>query len=425
MDLTALLFGVLLGLVAGVALSVWLMLRWFRRHQSEVLAAAPSLDHNALAGAVHSVASQAIQHNQQQFLQLAEERLKRATEANRNELQAKTVAFETMVDPLHQSLEKVQRALTESERLRVASSAALNEKLTQVAAASHELRGETRQLINALRAPHQRGAWGELQLRRLVEAAGMLPHCDFTEQTTVRNAQITGDDETLVADGAARSATLRPDLIVNLPGGRHLVVDSKAPLQAFLDAYDATDETTRKASLARCAAHLRKHVDQLSGKQYWESVAGSPEYVIMFLPSDHLLTTAHEADPHMYEYASQRQVVIATPGTLIALLRTVGFAWRTEAVTSNAQEVLAAGRTLYERVARFSENFDLVGRRLEASVKAYNTAVGTYEGRVLPASRKFVDLQVTEQPVKEPRAVETHQRAIVAPELTENVRHLA
>ena len=279
-------------------------------------------------------------------------------------------------DPIHDALARMDAQLQRLERDRQQARGALDEQLRALVAGQERLRGETGALVAALRQPQTRGRWGELQLRRVVELAGMTAHCDFVEQPTVTN-----DD----------GATLRPDLIVRLPGGTQVIVDAKAPLHAFLNAYEASDETTRTQQLAAHARLLREHVRRLSAKAYWDQFATAPDFVFLFLPGEHFYGAALEADPSLLEEGARQSVLIATPTTLIALLRAVAYGWQQERVAQDARAVAQLGRELHRRLETFSEHLARVGTRLRGAVGAYNDAVGSYEHRVLPGARKLAE----------------------------------
>src|SRR5690349_15280022 len=269
------------------------------------------------------------------------------------------------------------------------------------------LRRETSNLATALRRPQVRGRWGELHLRRAVEIAGLVSRCDFDEQVTLR-----GDD----------GAALRPDLVVHLAGGRDVVVDAKVPLEAFLDATECEDDDERAAHLARHARQFRQHVDTLAGKAYWRALPGTPELVVLFVPGESFLSAALESEPSLLEHAAERHVVLATPTTLIALLRTVAHGWSQEALAEKAQEVHRLGREVHERLGVMGGHLDRVGRALGSAVTAYNQAVGSLETRVLVSARKLSALEVTDADLAAPRPVDAVPRPPTAEELVEDVR---
>jgi DNA recombination protein RmuC len=311
-----------------------------------------------------------------------------------------------LVGPLAESLARYQREAGELERDRVGAYAELRTQLREVSGTSELLRTQTGQLVAALRAPQVRGRWGEHQLRRIIEAAGMLDHCDFSEQVTATTDQ----------------GVVRPDLVVHLSGGKQVVVDAKAPFTGYLEAMEARDEAGRNSRLDAHARHLRGHVDQLAGKTYWEAFATAPEFVVLFVPADTFLDAALQRDPTLLEHAFARNVVIATPATLIALLRTVAYAWRQDALAANAAEVHRLGRELYGRLATMGGHVAKLGTALNGAVTAYNKAVGSMEGRVLVTARKFADLGVADtaeaaESLAAPAQVESATRALQAPEL--------
>jgi DNA recombination protein RmuC len=276
-------------------------------------------------------------------------------------------------DPIHDALVRMDAQLQRLERDRQQARGALDEQIRALAAGQDRLRTETGALVAALRQPQTRGRWGELQLRRVVELAGMTAHCDFIEQT----ALVTDD------------GLLRPDLVVQLPGGKQVIVDAKAPLNAFLDAYEAGDETTRTAALASHARLLREHVRRLSAKAYWDQFETAPDFVFLFLPGEHFYSAALEADPSLLEEGARQSVLIATPTTLIALLRAVAYGWQQERVAEDARAVAQLGRELHRRLETFAEHLQRVGTRLRSVVGAYNDAVGSFEHRVLPGARRL------------------------------------
>lgn len=313
-------------------------------------------------------------------------------------LQATTSATRSAVAPVRDSLERFETRLRELEGSRIEWHTQLREQVDAVRVTGESLRRETASLATALRRPHVRGRWGELHLRRAVELAGLVNRCDFTEQLSL--------------DGAGR-----PDLVVHLAGGRHVVVDSKVPLDAFLDATSAEDDVERDAALLRHARQLRTHVDALADKRYWSQLEGTPEFVVLFVPGDAFLSEALGAAPDLLEHAAQRSVILATPSTLIALLRTVALAWREESVTDSAREVQGLARELYDRLSTLGGHVDKLGRSLSASVDSYNKAVASLEGRVLVTARRMRDLQGVEHQLETPASVERAVRPLSSPEL--------
>jgi DNA recombination protein RmuC len=312
-----------------------------------------------------------------------------------------------LLHPLQETIHRYERRVVEVENDRVDAYAELRTEVRQMQSVSAALSTSTNQLVAALRSPQVRGRWGEHQLRRVVEAAGMLAHCDFTEQVSA----------TTDAGG------VRPDLVVHLAGGRHVVVDAKAPLDAYLTALEAREERTRDAQLSQHAKHLRAHVDQLSAKSYWAAFESTPEFVVLFVPADPFLDAALARDPALLEHAFSRDVVIATPATLVALLRTVAYAWRQEALTRNAVQVHTLGRELYTRLATMGGHLTRLGTALGSAVGAYNKAVGSLESRVLVSARKFGELGLSDDPLDPPDQVEVTPRQLQSPELCEDTGH--
>ncbi|MSS46720.1 DNA recombination protein RmuC [Cutibacterium sp. WCA-380-WT-3A] len=309
-----------------------------------------------------------------------------------------------LLAPVSLALERLDRRLAEVEHERTAMTASLRQQVAEVSTAGESLRKETASLVTALRKPHVRGAWGEMQLQRTAEVAGMLDHCDFqTQQTTT-----------------AQGTPQRPDMTVKLSGGRCIHVDAKTPLAAFLDAAQCDDADEYDAQMARFARHVRTHIDQLSAKGYWRTDLDSPEFVVCFLPSDALLQAALQEMPDLHEYANRRGIVVASPSVLIPMLRTVALAWRQEAVARSAADVAALGRDLHKRLGTLASNLDKMGRSLTSTVRAYNSAIGGLETRVLVQARRFEDLEVTTDTLASPTPVDDAVRPLTSPELTED-----
>ncbi|HEX3714464.1 MAG TPA: DNA recombination protein RmuC [Trebonia sp.] len=305
---------------------------------------------------------------------------------------------ESLVGPMRETLALVEHQLRESDLARTKSHAELAQQVEFSRRGAEQLREQTTALVTALRRPEARGRWGELQLRRVAELAGMAAHVDFDEQVIVEGG-------------------LRPDMVVRLAGGKNVVVDSKVSLAAYLEAASAADEDLREARMAAHARHLKAHVDQLGSKAYWAALPQSPEFVVMFVPGEAFLAPALEHDPSLLEYAISRRVHIATPTTLVSLLRTVQYAWQQEALSQNARAVFELGRELYDRLSGLGRHLDKVGRSLTASVTAYNQAVGTLETRVLVSARKLSALGVVEAELTGPSPVTDTARPLSAPEL--------
>jgi DNA recombination protein RmuC len=331
-----------------------------------------------------------------------EERLEQSLRSLSYEATAQSQeAVARAVAPLHETLRRYEQRVAELEHERVDAYAELREQVRAMGAVSGELRTETKQLVAALRAPQVRGRWGEHQLRRIVEAAGLLEHCDFAEQVTA-----TTDDQ-----------GVRPDLVVRMHGGRTVVVDAKAPFEAYLAAMEARDERARDGHLDQHALHLRRHVDQLAGKAYWTAFDSTPDFVVLFVAADPFLDAALQRDPTLMEHAFRRNVVLATPATLIAMLRTVAYSWRQEALARNAVAVHALARELYGRLATLGDHVGKLGGSLQGAVTAYNKAVGSLESRVLVSARKLAEMGVSDVALETPPQIEVAPRQPQSEEL--------
>jgi DNA recombination protein RmuC len=356
-----------------------------------------------------SMSAEALQSNNQAFLTLAETRLREARTQTTADVDARKKAIDDLVAPLTKVIEQVDRELKESERRRVETGAALVERLAALDTMGRDLKGETARLVDALKRPGVRGRWGELQLKRVVELAGMIEHCDFDEQQTFTSTN--GDRR------------MRPDVIVNLPGGKHVVVDAKVPLDAYLKALEAPDEGTRQTLLMDHARQVRTHLSQLASKDYAANVRSSPEFVVMFLPGEMFFSAALEQDPSLIEFGVEQRVIPASPTTLIALLRAVAYGWQQEAMEENARKISELGRALYESVRVLGNHFTTLGTRLKSSLEAYNDAVGSLEGNVLIKARKFKELQATNgvEEIKTLEPIDRIPRMLQAGELTDGL----
>lgn len=354
-----------------------------------------------LTDAFRALAAEALQSSNEGFLQLAEQRFKALTQEATGELEARKTAVETIVQPLQQALEAYQKEAKELEEKRLREISGVGRQLTEVAQAQAALQRETANLVNALRAPQVRGRWGEIALRKTAELAGMTKYCDFDEQTSVQ------------ADGGR----LRPDMIVHLPARRDIVVDAKVALNGYLEALEAPSPELREAALVRHAQQVRAHVKRLQAKDYWSQFPQAPEFVVLFIPGEVFLAAAAERDPMLLQDALASQVLIATPTTFIGLLLTAAYGWRQEQIAENAQRISELGRQVHERLAILVEHFAGVGKALDRSVELYNKAVASLETRVLPAARRFSELDPGRtKPIQELEPVVRTPRSLAAPE---------
>jgi DNA recombination protein RmuC len=354
------------GLVVGAGITALIMrerIRSLRENQAQ------------MSDSFKAMSAEALDASVRQLTELAKTQLQSGQAEAKSELEKRQMAMEQLVRPLKDQLQRVDQQLLALNKERHESQGMLAERMRQLAEANEKLRSETGALVTALRKPNTRGQWGQMQLRKVVELAGMVRHCDFNEQ-----ASFAGDEQ-----------TMRPDMVVNLPGGKHVVVDAKAPLQGVLDAYEAPDEQTRTDAMQAHARLLRRHVKQLADKAYWDGMESAPDFVVLFLPGEHLYGAALDADPSLIEDAMSRRVLIATPTTLLALLHSVGYGWQQERVAESAQAISDLGRELHGRLAKLSGMIQTLGKRLNSTVSAYNDTVGSYERRVLPAARRFAD----------------------------------
>jgi len=359
---------------------------------------------NKFKDAFDALAAQALKTNNESFLELAKNTLERYQSEAQKDLESRQKAVETIVQPIQESLSKVDQQIQQMEIARSAAYGGLSEQVKSLISTQERLQSETGNLVKALSAPNVRGRWGEIQLRRVVELAGMVSYCDFQEQATV----------------STQDGKLRPDLIVRLPGGKNIVVDSKAPLQAYLESLESTDEDRRRAALTVHARQLRKHMDSLSSKAYTEQFQPSPEFVVMFLPGETFFSAALEQDPGLIEEGVMKSVIPASPTTLIALLRAVAYGWNQEKLAANAQAISDLGRELYERLRTVAGHLSAVGSGLDRAVDSYNRAVGSLESRVMVSARKLRELgAATGEEFDEPEPVDKVSRNLQLPDFVE------
>ncbi len=350
-----------------------------------------------------SLSHEALQKNNQQFLDLAKEHLTGQQKEAKGELEKSKQAIEELVRPIKDGLTEVNKHVNELEQKRAAAYATMGEQVKSLIETQSTLQKETGKLVQALRSPNQRGKWGEITLRRVVELAGMLERVDFDEQVTMETEE----------------GRLRPDMVVRLPNGNTIVVDAKAPNIAYLDAMECEDEVQRRALLADHARHVRRRVEELSNKNYAKEFRQNVEMVVMFMPTEPMLSAAVEQDSSLIEFGAEKKVLLATPLTLIPILRAVGFGWRNEALAKDAQRIADAGAELYTRLVKMSEHFARVGKNLDNAVGAYNDMVGSLENRVLPSARQIHELQQTTAlaVLDEAKPLERKTRKVMAAEM--------
>ena len=350
-----------------------------------------------LQNAFKALAADALKSNNSSFLQIAQETLKRFQSEAKGDLDARQKAVADLVDPVRESLSKVDAQIQQMEIARGGAYSDLKAQVQSLISSQKDLQSETGNLVRALRTPNVRGRWGEIQLRRVVEIAGMLPYCDFAEQ------------ETITTD----AGRFRPDLVVKLPGGKNVVVDAKTPLDAFLGAFESTDEEVRRKSLLNHARQVRDHMETLSSKKYWEQFEATPEFVVMFLPGETFFSAALEQDPGLIEQGVLQRVIPASPTTLIALLKAVAYGWNQDKLARNAQQISNLGKELHERLRKLAVHITGVGTNLDRAVEAYNQAVGSLENRVLVSARKFAELGASvAEDIPELEPIETNARAL-------------
>ena len=351
----------------------------------------------AMTDTFSTLSSKALKDNNEAFLKLAQENLKQYQNQASNELDKKEKAIEHLIKPVHEALQKTEQQIRAMEKERKEAYGSLHQHLENMSLTQANLQNETRNLVQALRRPEVRGQWGEMTLKRLAELAGMVEHCDFYEQENIET----------------ESGRQRPDMIVRMPDGRMIVVDVKTPLDAYLNAIEAKDDASREQEMVRHARNVKNRVNELANKAYWTQFEKSPDFVVLFIPGDQFLTAALDHERNLIEDALSKHVVLATPTSLVALLRAVAYGWRQEQLAENAEKIREVGEELYLRLATFTGHLQKIGKNLDSSVKAYNSAVGSFDSRILPGAQKFKEMGISEKKVIEDiQQIETGLREI-------------
>ena len=366
-----------IGMLLGIFV-MWIIGRTRQQRTLDEREAAFELANARLTETFAELSNRSLQANSDTFLKLAEQNLNTQQEKAKRELSEREKAVESMVKPIRDALESSQKQIADLEKSRSEAYGGIKSQLEEMQLNQKSLRQETQNLVNALRRPEVRGRWGEITLRRLVEIAGMVEHCDFAEQVHIET------------DGQI----IRPDMVVRMPDHRELVVDVKTPLDAYLSSVEAKDDVQRQLNLKRHAKNVRAHIRMLASKAYWNQFDESPEFVILFIPGDQFLSAALNEEPDLIEYALTQQIILATPTSFVALLKAVAYGWRQLALADNAKEIRILAEDLYARLATYVSHMNKVGRQLASSVENYNKAVGSLERSVLPGARKFVELGV-------------------------------
>jgi len=398
----------LLGVALASAFLAWLITHLVHQRRHAALQTRLELERRAVSErlsemehAFTALSHEALKSNSETFLQLAGESLKRYHLQAQNEFEKREQAVDGLIRPIREALEKTEHQIQAMEKERKEAYGSLHRHLQSMAETQQLLHGETRNLVQALRRPEVRGQWGEMTLRRLVELAGMVEHCDFFEQEHVRT------DE----------GALRPDMVVRMPAGREVVVDVKTPLDAYLSAVEASDDETRTRFLQHHARKVRERVRELAGKAYWSQFRNAPEFVVLFIPGEQFLSAALDIDRGLLEDALAKKVILATPTSFVALLRAIAYGWRQESLTANAEKIQQVGESLYTRLATFAEHLARLGKSLDGSVAHFNRAVGSFDTNLVPGARKFTELGLTSQkPLEPPEQIEKGVREVTPPD---------
>lgn len=357
---------------------------------------------NRLKETFQNLSSQALSKNSQEFIEVAKLTFEKIQQGAQQDLSSRQRSIADFVKPMRESLDKIDTRLNEVEKNRVGAYEGLKSQVDHLLTAQKELRAETVNLVHALKTPMVRGRWGEIQLKRVVEMAGMLAHCDFMEQVHHRGE-------------AGANAPLRPDMVVNLPGGQKVVIDAKAPMSAYLEAMEIDDPAKKALKYQSHARLIRQHIKQLSARSYWSQFEPSPEFVVLFLPGEQFFSAALQQDPGLIELGADNKVILSTPTTLIALLRSVAYGWRQEKLTENAREISKLGQTLYDRLADLTQHLSKMGRHLGQTLQSYNQTVGSFEQRVMVSARRFEGLGIDSKKTMETVApIETREREVIS-----------
>lgn len=327
-----------------------------------------------LKSAIESISQKALINNNESFLKMAQSSFHELKEKAKLEFDFKQESFKKMIDPIQQTMDKVNQQINEIEKDRIHSFADIKRHMLDLTQTHKDLRSETQNLVKALRSPNSRGQWGEMQLKRVIEMSGMVAYCDFIQQVSVDDGR------------------LRPDVLVRLPGNKNIVIDAKTPLQAYLEALETSDEEQKQEHLLVHSRHIRQHIKQLSQKNYHQQFDNSPEFVVMFIPGESIFSAALTVDPGLIEFGVNEKIILATPTTLIALLRAVAYGWQQETIAENARLIGNLGKEFYKRLVDFSSHYSKVGRLLSQSIHAYNESVGSFDRRVMVSARKFQEL---------------------------------